>query len=247
MRIPHIVLPLILAATPALATPSGLNNIPTADTTPQMTFVVQPFTTIGKNRDTDFNLGFKTGLDFKFVKFEFGLASHIYPDEGGPITGHVKLAVPFGEHLPTLAIGAAGIPFTERDSERVGDVFGYAVLSEDLGWFRIHGGCAYVETNARPFYGLDKTFRYTKNVPAASEGKGLSKDGKSVAPAMTTKTIDLFTLRTDAIQQQDSTWLYSAGVLVPICKWFVFETWGNFPDNGDDASWTIKGNFVFSF
>jgi hypothetical protein len=46
----------------ASATPSGLNNIPTADTTPPGTFVFQGFSTMGGDRDTDFNLGFKTGL-----------------------------------------------------------------------------------------------------------------------------------------------------------------------------------------
>ncbi len=32
------------------ATPSGLNNIPTADTTPQGTFVFQLFSTVGEDR-----------------------------------------------------------------------------------------------------------------------------------------------------------------------------------------------------
>jgi hypothetical protein len=58
---------------------------------------------------------------------------------------------------------------------------------------------------------------------------------------------DLFTLRADVIAQADSSWLYSIGVLVPVHKYFVFETWANLPDNGDEPSLTIKGNFVFKF
>ncbi len=238
-------------AASSYGTPTGLNNIPTADTTPQGTFVLQAFSTFGGDRDADFNLGFKTGIDAKVVKFEIGADSHIYPDKGGPVTVQGKVAIPFGQGLPTLALGAANITFSNDDRARAGDGFAYAVLTQDFGWFRVHGGCGLQDSDALPFYGIDKTFRYTKTIPA-SDGKSV-RDGKSVADgkshtaALDTKTIDLFTLRADAIEQHDSSWLYSAGVLVPICKYFVFEAWGNFPDNGTDPSLTLKANFVFSF
>ena len=230
---------LFLTSAAAFATPTGLNNIPTADTAPQGVYVFQTFTALGNDRDADLNFGFKTGLDFKVVRFEVGAASHILPEKGGPVTVHGKVAVPFGEGLPALAIGAANIAFSEQQRRRAGDVFGYAVLSQDFGWLRAHAGCAYVDTDALPFFGLDKTFRRTTSASAS--------DGKSHKAAMDTKTTDLFTLRADAIEQRDSSWLYSAGVLVPVCKWFVFEAWGNFPDNGDAASVTLKGNFVIKF
>ena len=236
---------LALLTTAAFATPSGLNNIPTADTTPQGTFVLQTFSTVGGLAEGDFNLGFKTGLDFKVVRFETGLASHIYPNHGGPVTIHGKMAVPLGEHLPTLAIGVANVTFSDEYRARAGDEFFYAVASQDLGWFRVHGGCASQDGEALPFAGIDKTFRYSKSVPT-SDGKAVA-DGKSGKATMEPKTIDLFTLRGDVIAQRDSSWLYSAGVLVPVCKSFVFETWANFPDNGDSPSWTIKGNFVLRF
>jgi hypothetical protein len=231
------------------ATPSGLNNIPTADTTPQGTFVLQAYSTVLGEADNDFNIGFKTGIDFnKYVHLELGADSHLVPGHGGPVTANAKLAVPLGEHLPTLAGGVANITFRNVDRDRAGDEFFYGVATEDLGWFRIHGGCASQDNVALPFYGIDKMFQYHKQVPAEHDGKSV-KDGKSVAgkEMMTTKAVDLFMLRGDAIQQHDHSWLYSAGVLVPVCKYFVFETWGNFPDNGTSASWTIKGNFVFTF
>lgn len=236
---------LTLLTAAAFASPSGLNNIPTADTAPMGTFVLQTYGTVGGFADGDFNLGFKTGLDFKVVKFELGADSHIYPHQGGPVTVQGKIAVPLGEHLPTLALGAANVSFSDHDRRRAGDEFFYAVATEDLGWFRVHGGCASQDGDALPFAGIDKTFRYTKSV-AASDGKAVA-DGKSGKTTMETKTIDLFTLRGDVIEQRDSSWLYSAGVLVPVCKYFVFETWANFPDNGDSPSWTIKGNFVIRF
>ena len=48
----------------AYATPSGLNNIPTADPTRQGAFVPQAFGTVGGEADNDFNPGFKTEIDF---------------------------------------------------------------------------------------------------------------------------------------------------------------------------------------
>jgi hypothetical protein len=241
-----------LSAT-SYATPSGLNNIPTADTAPQGTFVLQTYSTVLGSGPNDFNIGFKTGIDLhKYLHLELGADSHLIQGKGGPVTANAKLAIPFGDHLPTVAFGAANTTFDSTDRKRAGDEFFYGVVTEDLGWFRVHGGCGLQDGIALPFYGIDKTFQYHKQVPAESEGKSI-KDGKSVADGkcckagMTSKAIDLFTLRGDAIQQLDRSWLYSAGVLVPVCKHFVFETWANLPDNGTSASWTIKGDFVFTF
>ena len=173
MKLTRSIATLLLTATAALATPTGLNNIPTADTVPQETFVFQLFSTGGGDADADLNLGFKTGVDFKFAKAEFGLSSHLYPDRGGPVTPHGKLVVPLGEHLPTLAIGAANVTFRDEDRTRAGDEFFYAVASEDIGWFHVHAGCGLQDGEALPFAGLDQTFR----IPAAHP----PPDGKSVS------------------------------------------------------------------
>lgn len=223
-------------AAAAHATPSGLNNIPTADTTPQGTFVFQTFSTMGGSADTDLNFGFKTGLDLKVVKVELGSAAHLYPDKGGPVTVHGKVAVPFGEGLPVFAIGAANVAFSEQRRARAGDVFGYAVLSQDFGWLRVHAGCGWQDSDALPFFGVDKTFRITKAAPPA--------DGKTVSAP---ETRDLFTVRADVIELRSHDWLFSAGVLVPVCKHFVLEAWGNFPSDGESPSLTLKANFVVSF
>ena len=96
------------------ATPFGLNNIPTADTVPQGPVVGQAFSTLGSGTD-DFWLSSKTGLGLGPAHFEFGLTSRLIPDEAGPLTGHAKLALPFGEGLPALAVGAANITFSGSD------------------------------------------------------------------------------------------------------------------------------------
>ena len=241
----HVPALLLLAGiATANATPSGLNNIPTADTVPQGTFVLQGFTTLGGNRDADFNLGFKTGIDLKAVKLELGLASHLVPGKGGPVELHGKVAVPLGEGLPVIAAGAANIPFSKDDRRRAGDTFAYFVVSQDFHWFRMHAGLAVQDSQPLPFVGIDKTFRIAKCMPAP-DAKAVKKGGHPKAAA--TEYRDLFTLRADAIQQRNHTWLASVGALVPVCKNFVFEAWGNFPTDGSQASATLKGNFVFSF
>ena len=50
--------------TPSIdAAPSGLNNIPTADTAPHLTLVMQEYSTFGAGRRPDHSAGFKFGLD----------------------------------------------------------------------------------------------------------------------------------------------------------------------------------------
>ena len=242
----HIPALLLLAGiASAYATPTGLNNIPTADTTPQGTFVLQGFTTIGESRDADFNLGFKTGIDLKAVKLELGLSSHLVPGKGGPVTPHAKIAVPLGEGLPVIAAGAANITFSDEDRRRAGDTFAYFVVSQDFKCFRLHAGLAVQDSQPLPFFGIDKTFRVAKSV-AHSDGKSMKKGGKQ-AVKTETEYRDIITLRADAIQQPNHVWLASFGALIPLHKNFVFEAWGNFPTDGSEASATLKGNFVFSF
>jgi len=114
MKSLHTFAILLAAGSAAIATPSGLNNIPTADTVPQGTFVLQTFSTVGDNRDADLNLGFKTGIDLKAVRLELGLAAHLYPDKGGPVTPHAKIAVPLGEGLPVIAGALPTFPSATR-------------------------------------------------------------------------------------------------------------------------------------
>jgi hypothetical protein len=246
MKTHHTLATLLLTASAAWATPSGLNNIPTADTTPQGTFVLQTFSTVGEAVNQDLNIGFKTGIDFKKVKLEVGLDSHLLPGNGGPVTVNGKIAIPLGEGLPVIAAGVANISFSKDYRARAGDPFPYFVASQDFHWFRLHAGIGEQNSQPMPFFGIDKTFRIAKSAPAA-DGKSVKTAGGKQVKATETEYRDLFTLRADAIQQPNHVWLASFGALVPVCKHFVFEAWGNFPTDGTQASATIKGNFVFSF
>lgn len=216
------------------ATPSGLNNIPTADTTPRGTFVFQLFSTAGNNRNTDLNYGFKTGFDLNFLRLELGSAGHLYPGKSGPATFHSKIAAPLGDYLPTIGVGVANGALTEPERNRAGDPFAYAVLSEELKLFRLLAGVGYQDSvdvsDAQPFFGFDKTFkikreriaitredgkdRQTTNTSEIADGRGPGSGDPNAA----LETRDLFTFRSDAIRQHNEDWLYSAGVLVPLCK-----------------------------
>ncbi len=89
-----------------------------------------------------------------------------------------------------------------------------------------------------------KSIRTASTTTAGGSGNGPGSGDPNAALA----TRDLFTIRADAIKQHNNNdWLYSAGVLVPICKYFVIETWGNFPSNGSSPSATLKADFVISF
>jgi hypothetical protein len=164
------------------------------------------------------------------------------PGNGGPVEFQGKIAVPLGEGLPTIAAGVANTSFTKYDRSRAGDTYPFFVVTEDLKWFRVTVGIAEQSSQPLPFFGLDRTFKIKTTVPA-SDGKS---DGKS-APKTTVKERDLFMLCGDGVQQLNHSWLLSAGVKVPVCKFFVFETWGNFPTDSAKPSLTIKGDFVIHF
>lgn len=204
------------------ATPSGLNNIPTADTTPMGVFVLQPFTNFGNDVDADLNLGFKTGLEFYGQKFELGAASHLAPDDSGPFTVHAKYALSFGEGLPTMGLGVANIAFSGSDRDRAGDPFSYVVFTQDFaGLFRAHLGYGFQTDNNSVLIGLDKSF------------KVLERD---------------LVLRSDLIQIKDeSDWLASFGFLYALHENVVLESWMSQPFDDGDPIFTVKLNFVLKF
>jgi hypothetical protein len=204
------------------ATPSGLNNIPTADVTPQGVFVIQTFTNLGNDRDADLNVGFKTGLDVFGQKFEFGADSRLLPGKGGPVVLQGKYSLPFGEGLPTLGLGVANIALTGDDRDRAGDPFTYAVLTQDFGGlFRAHAGFGFQTDNNSVLLGLDKTVKFLER--------------------------DLM-FRSDLVQIQDQDqWMGSLGFLYALHDYVVLESWASQPFDDGDTIYTAKLNFVIKF
>lgn len=64
----------------AYATPSGLNNIPTADVTPANVLVIQQFSNSGSDQQSLYQFGFKYGLA---ENWEIGLDKRIYESGSG--------------------------------------------------------------------------------------------------------------------------------------------------------------------
>lgn len=194
---------LLATASTALATPSGLNNIPTADIVPHRTVAVQAFDTFSPG-DHDFWMGFKTGWDFSPLHLEWGLDSHLAPDSAGPLLFQTKIGFsPWADGK--IAIGVANVGLTA--TSRAGDPFTYAVLTQDLKFARLSVGYG-LQTDANTaLIGLDRTWKvFERNLNL---------------------NVDL--VQTG----DQSGWLTAVGFKYDLSKHIVLEGWANLPDEGD--------------
>ncbi len=226
MRIPRLLLlAACAAAAPVFATPTGLNNIPTADTVPHRTVAVQyfgsfgganQFSTSGPGKTSNW-AGFKTGWDLDPVHLEWGMDSPLGTGLSGPLLFQTKARIqPWEDGM--FALGVAGVALT--DSRRSGDPFTYAMLWHDFHIARLHAGYG-LQTNGDSFlFGVDRTWKlFDRN----------------------------FKLNADLVQSRNQQGLITAiGAKYDLCKHIVLETWANFPDR-DSVSLIAKINFVFTF
>ncbi len=224
----HTLIAAALALTTcAFATPSGLNNIPTADTIGHRTVAIQAFSSFGPGANQfaangpdehSFWMGFKTGWDLTSqLHLEWGMDSPLFTHESGPLFFQTKLGFEPWENAK-LAVGIAGIALT--DINRAGDPFTYAMLSHDFGLVRAHAGYG-VQTNGNSFLlGLDRNWKiFDRN----------------------------FNLNVDLVQAADqSFWLPAVGWKYDLSKHIVLEWWTNLPEQGK-SSHIAKINFVFQF
>lgn len=190
-------------ASAAFATPSGLNNIPTADVIPHRTTAIQVFDTFGDGPH-DLWAGFKTGWAFDAVKFEFGLDGHVAPDPSGPLFFQTKVSTNLWEN-GAFAVGVANIGLS--DSDRNGDTFRYGVLTHDFKVFRVSAGYGWQDDNNTILFGIDRTFKVG--------GRNLNLNA------------DLIQTR------DEDGWLASVGAKYDLSKHVVLEGWVNLPDEGD--------------
>ena len=209
------------------ASPSGLNNIPTADTAPHLTLVLQEYSTFGAQRPPDHTAGFKFGIDpwkqsERKNRFETGYDGHFAPGTAGPGVFQVKYTTQPRAELPALSIGFANIAVDSGDRARVGQPFAYAVLSHELGFLRVHGGYGLqARGNDTLLLGVDRTFKL------------LDRD---------------LVLRADAVQtDRQHNWAASVGGLYAICKYFVLESWVTEPIHRSPPAFTVKLDVVIPF
>jgi hypothetical protein len=211
----------------AFASSSGLNNIPTADTAPNLTLVIQGYSLFGSQRSPDHFAAFKFGVDPWESRqwrnrFEWGLDSRIGSGEIGPSVLQAKWATQPGPKWPAISVGVANLAPTRSERSRAGEPFSFIVLSQDLKVFRLHGGYALqTGNNNTVMLGLDRTFNVFRRA---------------------------FTLRTDALQTDHSqNWAVSFGGLYAISKFFAAESWITQPTHGRPPSFTLKIDFSILF
>ena len=139
----------VFCAQAVLATPTGLNNIPTADVVAEQVLVVQGFSQFGAERETSWFGGLKYG---PAANWEVGIddTSLGIGSAGGPVL-QVKYRAPLNRRV-ALGLGAANI---STDSERNGEVFPYAVISAALGDANGHIGYSAQKDNKAWFVGAD--------------------------------------------------------------------------------------------
>ena len=208
----------------AFATPTGLNNIPTADTPGDREGVFQWFSTVPTAGEADHWAGFKGGLRpfGDMHRFEYGLDSHLAPGKSGPVVLQGKYAIKPWEDVPTLlGIGVANLALRSDDRDRAGQPFYFGMLAYELPWFRAHAGYGFQRDNNTALLGLDHTLKLFER--------------------------DLM-LRADALQIDDQDqWLGSLGFLYVFHKHFALESWVSQPFDHGPTAFTFKLNVIFKF
>ena len=133
------------------ATPTGLNNIPTADVVPAHVLVWQAFAQFGEDRAPAWFAGFKYG---PAENCEVGLDDTVTGagSAGGP-TLQAKYRLELNASA-ALALGAANV---SDDPSRHGELFPYGVVSAEAGSARLHLGRSWQSGNQAWFAGIDRS------------------------------------------------------------------------------------------
>jgi hypothetical protein len=140
----------LAASYPVFASPSGLNNIPTADVAPPDILVLQSWANF--DGDTSWAAGLKYGPAENWeIGFDGGLTGG---GSGGGLTFQAKYRMPL-ENGARLALGLANV---SDDRDRHGEFFPYAVASLPLGKRASgHLGYSFQSDNRALFLGADAT------------------------------------------------------------------------------------------
>jgi len=139
----------VLPSLQVYATPTGLNNIPTADVTPERTLVLQAFGNFEDDSRPDAWTGFKYGL---LRNLEIGFDGQLNPEpsDSGILAAQADYRIALSD-AAALGVGIANL----GDKSRSGEVDYYTVFSHDLRYLRLHLGGTLQHNNEGVFAGLD--------------------------------------------------------------------------------------------
>ena len=215
------------AAVWAGASPSGLNNIPTADTCPEQTAVFQVWEGFGGGNHAENWVGVKYGL---FENAEIG-ADWRTTDPYRYPQFQAKYTLEFAENLPRVAFGIANVT---TDRSRNGDPMPYGVLTYAVrDWFRVHAGYGFEKDNEGAFGGIDRTFNVAgMNVMLC--GDVIQCDGRD--DALLAPGIKIGPAADDI-----------KGLLGTILRHTAFETWTTLSTSGESETYVAKLNVIIGF
>ena len=219
----------------AWASPSGLNNIPTADVVPPKVLVVQTWLNLAEQADAEQYVGFKAGL---FEGLEFGVDWRAVGETHAHATLQAKYAFNI---LPDWVRGVVGIANVSDNRADQGTVFPYVATTVDLKVFRLTFGYAGQPHNEAFFGGIDRTFLFfDRNLQLKADAIQINDKNDML--------LSVGFLYEFGRQNADEAPLDGAlGILDAIVKNLIFEAWVTFPTTGDEEIYTLKLNYVFQF
>ena len=217
------------------ASPSGLNNIPTTDTTPPKTVVAQTWLNLGDHLSREQFVGLKAGV---IENMEVGVdwkaftnASHAHA------MFQAKYAVVL---LPDIWKAAVGIAGLSDNRDHNGEPFPYVATSVDLKLLRLHAGFSPQRYNEAFFFGVDKTVTVLdRNLQLKADAIQYNDMREMLYSAGF-----LFAFGRNSEYERPEGVL---GVLDDIAKNIILEAWVSMPSDGAAESFTLKLNYVFKW
>lgn len=231
-----IVACLLITASSALGSPSGLNNIPTTDVAPPNTLVLQTWFNWADERPPEQFIGFKVGA---YKGLELGVDWKAYGATHGHPTLQGKYAFDIKNEWWKGVVGVANVSDHRTDQ---GEVFPYVATSVDAKLVRLHFGFAPEPHNEAFFVGIDRT------LPVLNRNLQLKAD----AIHINDKNDALFSMGFlyDLKPLGDKADKSSSGLskfLGKVISNIVVECWVSVPSTGGQEVYTFKLNYVINF
>lgn len=232
-----LVLCLLAVNSSVLASPSGLNNIPTTDVPLRNTIIMQTWLNLAANMDIEQYVGFKTSLLLDGL--EFGVDWKAY----GETHGHATLQAKYSHDIiKGWWQGAVGFANLSEDWRHNGKVFPYVVTAVDLRLVRLHLGYAPQPHNEAFFAGIDRTIPFL-NRNLQLKGDAIHINDKNDVLFSAGFLYDLNPIDPEGDGPASDVLKF----LTNIVKNVVLEGWVSMPSTGEQEVYTLKLNYVFKF
>ena len=226
---------LLLASSSVLASPSGLNNIPTTDVVPEKILVLQTWLNMANDMQTQQFIGFKAGV---FKGFEFGVDWKAIDRTHG----HAELQAKYAfDIVGDWWKGVVGVANLTTNREHNGNFFPYVATSADIKVFRLHFGYAPQPHNEAFFAGIDRT------VPLLNRNLQLKADAIHINDKEDVLFSAGFLYDFNPIIKDEGERSGLLGFLSDIAKNFILEAWVSMPSTGEEETYTLKLNYVIKF